>query len=60
MDVPVEFDPEVEGGVGTYFALKDGLEPILGRPVDVVGARTIRNPYSAAQVQATRERLYAA
>ncbi len=60
VDVLVEFGPEVGGGIGTYFALKDGLEHILDRPVDVVGARTIRNPYFAAEVKATREHLYAA
>ena len=60
IDVVVDFDPAVGGGIRTYFALKDGLEHILGRPVDVVSERTIRNPYFAAQVQATREHLYAA
>ena len=40
------------GGIRTYFALKDGLEEILGRPVDVVSDRMIRNPYLAAHVLA--------
>lgn len=60
VDVLVEFDPGVGGGIRTYFALKDGLELILGRPVDVVSARAIRNPYVEAQVLANRERIYAA
>ena len=60
VDVLVEFSFEVGGGIRVYFALKDGLERILGRPVDVVSARAIRNPYFSAQVQATREPLYAA
>ena len=68
------FDPETSdvdvlaefaGGAGfdyfgTYFALKEGLEQILGRPVDVVSATSIRNPYFRDQVMRTRELLYAA
>lgn len=60
VDVLVEFDAEVTGGIRLYFELKDGLEQVLGRPVDLVSARAIRNPYVKAQVSATRERLYAA
>lgn len=44
----------------TYFALKEGLERIVGRPVDVVSATSIRNPYFRDQVMRTREILYAA
>lgn len=46
--------------LGTYFALKEGLEQILGRPVDVVSATSIRNPYFREQIMRTRELLYAA
>jgi uncharacterized protein len=60
VDVLVEFSAVTGGGIRVYFALKDGLEGILGRPVDVVSTRAIRNPYFSAQVQATREPLYAA
>ncbi|MBA8822751.1 hypothetical protein FHX42_000080 [Saccharopolyspora lacisalsi] len=61
VDVLVEFD----GGpgfdyFGTYFALKEGLERILGRSVDVVSASSVRNPYSKQRVLDTRELLYAA
>ena len=61
VDVLVEFDrrPDLDY-VETYFALKDGLEQILGRPVDVVSAASIRNPYFRDQVMRTREPLYAA
>jgi predicted nucleotidyltransferase len=45
---------------GIYFALKEGLEQILGRPVDVVTATGMRNPYFRDQVLRTRELLYAA
>lgn len=60
VDVLVEFGPAARGGLRTYFALKDGLELILGRQVDVVSARAVRNPYFRQQVMASREYLYAA
>ncbi|MGQ0773917.1 MAG: nucleotidyltransferase family protein [Pseudonocardiales bacterium] len=61
IDVLVEFD--IKPGFdyfGTYSGLKEGLEQILGRPVDVVSATSIRNPYFKNQVMRTRETLYAA
>jgi predicted nucleotidyltransferase len=61
VDVLVEF--ATESGFdhfGTYFNLKEGLERILGRPVDVVSVTSIRNPYFKQQVLDTRELLYAA
>ncbi|TNC21628.1 nucleotidyltransferase family protein [Amycolatopsis alkalitolerans] len=61
VDVLVEF--EAGPGFdyfGTYFDLKEGLERILRRPVDLVSATSIRNPYFKRQVLDTRELLYAA
>lgn len=45
-DVLVEFDlgPGFDY-FGTYFGLKEGLERILGLPVDVISVTSIRNPY---------------
>lgn len=61
VDVLVEFNlgPGFDY-FGTYFGLKEGLERILGFPVDVVSATSIRNPYFRDQVMRTRETLYAA
>lgn len=61
VDVLVEFDsgPSFDH-FGAYFGLKEGLEAILGQPVDVVTAASVRNPYFHAQVEQTRETLYAA
>ncbi|EWM15712.1 nucleotidyltransferase family protein [Kutzneria sp. 744] len=61
VDVLVEFDtaPDFDH-FGSFFALKEGLERILGRPVDVVTTTSIRNPYFRQQVMATKETLYAA
>lgn len=61
VDILVEFD--LRPGFdyfGTYFDLKEGLERILGLPVDVVSVTSIRNPYFRDQVMRTRETLYAA
>ncbi|EHY90211.1 nucleotidyltransferase family protein [Saccharomonospora azurea] len=61
VDVLVEFDssPEVDY-FDTHFTLKEGLERILGRPVDLVSATAIRNPYFRRSVLESREHLYAA
>jgi len=61
IDVLVEFarTPGFDSVEG-YFALKDGLERIFGRPVDVVSVTGIRNPYFRDEVMRTRELLYAA
>jgi len=62
VDVLVEFDSDHPGFdyFGAYFALKEGLEQLLGRAVDVVSVTSIRNPYFRDQVMRTRESLYAA
>lgn len=59
VDVLVDVDPQ-RLTLDNYFALKAGLERLLQRPVDVVDAGAVRNPYFKAQVLATRELLYAA
>lgn len=43
-----------------YFSLKEGLEALLGRPVDLVVRRAMRNPYFRARVEETQEPIYAA
>jgi uncharacterized protein len=61
VDVLVEFGrSDAVGAFDAYFALKEGLERILDRPVDVVAASSIRNPYFLEQVRHQREQLYAA
>ena len=61
VDVLVRFGPVRPGELfTTYFALKKGLEAILGRPVDVVSVDRLENPYVRKSVLAQREELYAA
>jgi len=58
VDVLVEFDtgPDFD----RYFTLKEGLEQIIGRPVDVVTPSGLANPYFRQRVMQTRELIYAA
>jgi predicted nucleotidyltransferase len=42
-----------------YFALKEGLEKLFGRPVDLVTESGLANPYFRQRVQAERRNLYA-
>ena len=61
VDFLVEFDPS--SGLGrfdAFFGLKDELEALLGRPVDLVAPAALENPYFAASVERTRHELYAA
>lgn len=60
VDVLVDFDTSAPGSPDTYMSLKWGLEAILGRPVDVVVATAIRNPYVRSHVMGTREPFFAA
>ncbi len=43
-----------------YFSLKEGLEALFVRPVDLVIEPGIRNPYFKQQIEAEREPVYAA
>ncbi len=61
VDILVDFDITSDfDHFGSYLALKEGLERILGRPVDLVTDTSIRNPYFRQQVMDTKETLYAA
>lgn len=62
IDVLVEFAHDRPGFdyFDTYFTLKESLEELLGRAVDVVSVASIRNPYFRDRVMRTREPLYAA
>lgn len=60
VDFLVEFDQGVTDGFSSYFGLKDDLESLFGRPVDLVMPGALENPYFAASVASSARELYAA
>ena len=52
--------PGSEDAFGAYFGLKEDLEGLLGRPVDLVMANAVRNPHLAASAANGAEEVYAA
>jgi predicted nucleotidyltransferase len=59
IDFLVDFDEEPAGLFDRYFALKESLEALYGRPVDLVTAGSLRNPHFIAAVNETRRLVYA-
>jgi uncharacterized protein len=59
-DFLVEFGPDPTSRFDAYFGLKEELERLVGRPVDLVMAKALDNPYFAASVERSRRELYAA
>ena len=61
LDFLVEFEgPVGRGYADRYFGLLEALESLFDRPVDLVVASAIGNPYFREMVDETRELLYAA
>jgi len=61
LDFLVEFQSLARGGYAdAYFGLLESLETLYGRPVDLVVASAIRNPFFLQSVERTKTLLYAA
>ncbi len=61
VDFVVEFETGAPGSaLDIYFGLKDALESLLGRPVDLVMAGAIENPFLRSNIERSRETVYAA
>ena len=61
VDFLVEFQPLSEGQhADAYFGLRESLETLLSRPVDLVMTGAIRNRYFLKAIEPTRTLLYAA
>ena len=60
LDFLVEFD-EVPPAryADAYFALKEGLEKLFGRPVDLVTGSSLNNPYFRQRIADERRNVYA-
>lgn len=61
IDFVVVFEPrEPQGFDDVFFRLLADLESLLQRPVDLIEAHTLRNPYLIASINRTKRMLYAA
>ena len=61
VDLLLELEPPPGlGYVDAYFGLKEELERLFGRPVDLVSLASLRNPYFIREIEASRRLLYAA
>ena len=60
IDFVVEFDRSRPDAFGQYFGLKEALEALVARSVDLVVADAIRNPVFRSEVLQTKMPLYVA
>jgi len=61
IDFIVTFTPDKDLGpwLGAYFELRDELQQLLGRPVDLVMQGALRDPSFVAEADKTRRLIYA-
>ncbi|WP_375418056.1 nucleotidyltransferase family protein [uncultured Hymenobacter sp.] len=61
VDLVAEFDPmPIEHYAGNYLSLKEALEGLVHRTVDLLEIQALRNPYLRAEIERTQQLLYAA
>lgn len=61
VDFLVEFEPLPSGMLfDLYFGLLEGLEDLFARPIDLVMASAIKNPYFRQSVDETKVLVFAA
>lgn len=61
VDFLVEFEPHPRRGFDdVYLLLKEDLERLLGRPVDLIERHCVHNPYVRASMERSKVPLYAA
>ena len=60
LDFLVEFDADSSRLFDRYFGLKESLEALYGRSVDLVSAGSLQNPYFIEAVNNSRRVVYAA
>jgi len=60
-DFLVDLGDQPQGAYAdAWFGLRESLEALLGRPVDLVTEGSITNPYLRASIERTRQPLYGA
>jgi len=59
VDVLVRFERCAPGLFTRYFDLKEGLEELFGRPVDVIVEDAMKNPYFKTAINHSRKEVYA-
>jgi predicted nucleotidyltransferase len=60
VDVLVEFEPQRAASFSNFLDLKESLEKLLGRPVDVLELSAIRNRRLRYYIEKSRLPVYAA
>ena len=60
IDVLLTFDPAANWSLFDLMDLQENLQQILGRKVDLVEQKAIRNPYRRESIMATRKIIYEA
>ena len=60
IDLLVDFAPVETGALNQYMGLHKRLEELLGRKVDLIERKAVKNPYFILAVRDDRERLDAA
>lgn len=62
VDMLVDFEPADHDRfdyVSNYFGLRDALERLFGRKVDLIEEKGLRNKYFIANINRTKELIYA-
>ncbi len=60
VDMIVDLGPYSDDIADRYLDVAYGLERILGRPVDLITSKSIRNPYFRLAIELQRETVYEA
>lgn len=60
VDVVVEFEPQAANSFANFLDLKEALESLFGRPVDLVELHAVRNRRLRHYIEQSKSPVYAA